>query len=416
MKKEKSKKIKLLLILLLVISVGYALISTVLKINGSARFAKKSWNIYWANPQVTEGSKTMVKPTIVDDGSNGRNAKVTWNVTFELPGEFYEFTIDAVNAGDIDAVITGIDTNVTPELPEYISYKVTYDNGKKVKQNQYLPAATGGVSTVVRYKVRIDYLLDKVDATVINNMESNVSLTYNFGVTYGRSDGPAMKETELTPSEMEEFIALVEANPDSYRNKKQNPANRDIGIDVYGNVINLDDFHETPGAIKDGCKNYELYEDGGKYIEFKGCGYVYEHGLKWATASEYFDEGEWTLNLPAYILIDGEDSFAPVTNIGSFFTATDYSNIGVEFNKMPNLPYTINYLGSDVFRDVKGFTGPVTIPETVTYIDSTAFKCAYKPNVPNIIKVPSSFDEYVSFDYCYHDYDDGYDEMIIERY
>ena len=405
MKKEKNKRLKLLLILLLVVTVGYALISTALQINGSARFAGQSWNVYWANPQVTEGSKSMVKPTIVDDGANSRNAKVVWNVNFELPGEYYEFTIDAVNAGDINAVITGIDTTVTPELPEYISYTVTNLNGSKLKENQGLKAATDGVPTVQTYKVRIEYLVDKMDASTINAMDDDVTLTYNFGITYSRSTFPPMNDKELSQEELETFVALVEENPDIYRNPFQDPSNRDIGIDMYGNVLNLDDYRAVPSIqVKNISMPYYLSDD---HVVLQGSSFtgINMQSLRWATASEYIEDGKWLLTLPAYIYLTGDDAassgayganhFYPVTEMSSFLGG-DYSRDGRSEDKkistFPSFPYTITSITHDSFRDMYTLEGPITISKNIVNIESDAFMCAFKNNTTELLRLHSSYD------------------------
>ena len=63
MRNKKSKKYLWLLLLLLAVSIGYAAISTTLKITGSATVTKQTWNVYWDTPVVTTGSKSMTAPT-----------------------------------------------------------------------------------------------------------------------------------------------------------------------------------------------------------------------------------------------------------------------------------------------------------------------------------------------------------------
>ena len=59
MKKNKNQKVFIFLVLLLAISVGYALIATTLKINGSSNVKSARWNVYWDNLQVKEGSSPI---------------------------------------------------------------------------------------------------------------------------------------------------------------------------------------------------------------------------------------------------------------------------------------------------------------------------------------------------------------------
>jgi len=181
MRKRKNNKYLLLLILLLGITLGYALISTTLKINGTANVLKQTWNVYWDTPVVTEGSVSTTVPTRTNDEGDPVNTKLVWTVDLALPGDFYEFTVDAVNEGTIDAMITGINNTVTPALPEYIKYDVTYADGVTPAVNHLLAK-----NTTKKYKVRVYYDETVATASTINNMTSDTQYTFTFNVTYGQ--------------------------------------------------------------------------------------------------------------------------------------------------------------------------------------------------------------------------------------
>ena len=103
MKRRKNNKIYLLLLLVLGISVGYAALASNLKINGGSKMTKATWSIHWANPQVVNGSVTTIKPQLSENNTNA-----TYSITLSEPGDFYEFTIDAVNEGTIDAEVLSV--------------------------------------------------------------------------------------------------------------------------------------------------------------------------------------------------------------------------------------------------------------------------------------------------------------------
>lgn len=105
-RRKRQNKILLLLLLILGIGIGFAAIATQLKIKGIASVLKPTWKVYWANPTVTTGSVTTDLPTIGEDPGDPENTKLIWTTTLALPGDFYEFTVDAVNSGSIDAMIT----------------------------------------------------------------------------------------------------------------------------------------------------------------------------------------------------------------------------------------------------------------------------------------------------------------------
>lgn len=189
--RKKNNIVKILLVLLLSISVGYALLSTTLKINGSANITKNTWSVYWANPVVTEGSVTTTPPTIGNDTNGAVNTVATWNVNLSLPGDFYEFTVDAVNAGSIDAMITNIEKTAAPALPAYIKYDVTYADGVQIKNKHMLAKKEGNENTVEKYKVRVEFL-DIITPTQMNQIpENGVTYTFTYAITYSQADNNA---------------------------------------------------------------------------------------------------------------------------------------------------------------------------------------------------------------------------------
>ena len=119
-KNKKNKKLLLLLLLLMAVTIGYALLSTTLKINGTAGIKKNTWNIHWdptSYQQSLGGGATATTPTY-----NSDNTQINYGVTLELPGDYYEFTIDAVNEGTISGKIAEI------------SHTVSYIEGGETKQ------------------------------------------------------------------------------------------------------------------------------------------------------------------------------------------------------------------------------------------------------------------------------------------
>ena len=96
--------IKIILILLVVcLGIGYSYLNTELNINGTANINSANWNVYWNNVQVTEGSVSAPTPTI-----DSTKTTVSYSIILNTPGDYYEFTVDAVNGGTIDAMIDTI--------------------------------------------------------------------------------------------------------------------------------------------------------------------------------------------------------------------------------------------------------------------------------------------------------------------
>ena len=102
MENTNRKYLLIAVALIFVISIGYAALSTTLQINGTANIASNSWDVHFANLQTTTGSVT---PTTAPTISGTNTTELTWAVSLAEPGDFYEFTVDAVNGGTINAKI-----------------------------------------------------------------------------------------------------------------------------------------------------------------------------------------------------------------------------------------------------------------------------------------------------------------------
>lgn len=178
-KSKKQRRIMFLLILILGITIGFALLSTTLLINGTAGIKKNTWDIHW------DSTSVVVNPTSVGDttpsviGTNDNT--VEFETTLELPGEFYEFTVDAINEGTIDGEITlsekkafQSDGVTETTLPDYIKYTVTYDDGNTPAIGDILKASESKT-----YKIRVEY---DSEATTIPSSDRTYKLKYT--VTY----------------------------------------------------------------------------------------------------------------------------------------------------------------------------------------------------------------------------------------
>ena len=193
--KQKSKKsiIAIALILLLTISIGYAAISTELKINGTANISAASWNVYFTNIQPTTGS---VVPSVAPTTSGTTTTQLNYTVALEKPGDFYEFTVDVKNGGTINAkiadngVVKTIKTGTTElvDLTEaqakLINYTVTYaDNSAVAPGDKLAKSGTANNADTKTLKVRVEY---KTDITVaeLNAVEEDMNLNLVFSLNY----------------------------------------------------------------------------------------------------------------------------------------------------------------------------------------------------------------------------------------
>ena len=198
-RKQKSKKFLVVaVVLLLLISIGYAAISTTLTINGTANIAATSWNVHFESVNVTNGSVTGANVTTAPAVPSGSTTttSLTYNVTLEKPGDFYEFTVDVVNGGTINAQIAenGItktmkigNNDLTTAQAKLIDYTVTYADGTAITEGDKLAKSGTQVSGVrtdkKTIKVRVAYKTDLTNEE-LNAVDSDMALTLNFGMNY----------------------------------------------------------------------------------------------------------------------------------------------------------------------------------------------------------------------------------------
>ena len=185
--KKKTTIYVTLLIVVACLTIGYALLSTTLNILGNTTVSGNTWDIHWENVQVTEGSTTEnTKEAVITSPT-----QVEFIISLDKPGDFYEFTVDAVNEGTIDGMIDVISTNVyqsngtTPTtLPSAITYSITYDDDTSVEQHHMLAA-----DSYETYKIRVEYRRDIENSELLT---SNQTYVMKIQVTYEQADGNAI--------------------------------------------------------------------------------------------------------------------------------------------------------------------------------------------------------------------------------
>jgi hypothetical protein len=98
----------------------YSYLTTNLSIDGTSNVKSARWDVHFQNIQVTSGSVEAETPVISEQTT------INFSAILENPGDFYEFTVDLVNAGTLDSQIN--DINVSPQLTEeqsrYLEYRI----------------------------------------------------------------------------------------------------------------------------------------------------------------------------------------------------------------------------------------------------------------------------------------------------
>ena len=177
MKNKNKKVVVYVCLLILCISVGYAALSTTLNITGVSNIKSAKWDVHFDNLKVNNDSVTATSPAVID----ATKTAVNYSVSLLKPGDSYSFTVDVVNSGTIDAMVSVVsNTGLSDEQKKYVSYSVTYSNGLEVNTKDSLNAGDKR-----KLKVEVRYRTD-LSASDLPNEDKLLDLT--FKVTYVQAD------------------------------------------------------------------------------------------------------------------------------------------------------------------------------------------------------------------------------------
>ena len=196
------KRRTFIFITILSIGVGFAYLTSNLTITGNTSVSGNKWSVYFTNVQISAGSvEASVAPTVNDADATS----LEYTVNLDKPGDYYEFTVDAVNDGTINAMIESIVmTNLNEDVEKYLDYSATYANGNNISKNDIIRSKKSST-----YKIRIEYKKN-IDISDLN--EDGIELTLSFEVKYTQSTLPNETDTEFT--KLIKSSAVVDKNID----------------------------------------------------------------------------------------------------------------------------------------------------------------------------------------------------------
>lgn len=146
----------LLLFVVLLMSVGYASYSERLNVNGLVNVSPAVWSIKLDTSSYVES----VGSVSVDSSDRTlTGTTMTYDVSLDKPGDYYEFSVKVINDGTFDANLIGITmTSLTEVQSKYLTYEISYDG------NIYTTSQTGLTDLISKnngqkvIKVRISYI------------------------------------------------------------------------------------------------------------------------------------------------------------------------------------------------------------------------------------------------------------------
>lgn len=169
---RKNKYLYLIIVFVLFtcIGIGYAVLSSSLSITGTVPVSANTWDIHFENVRINSGSvSTYSTPTITGSTS------LSTAVTLTYPGDQYEFYVDVVNSGSIDARLDSFSkTSLSTAQQKYLSYDVYYAYNEPIKQFDLLKAGSKETLRIV-----IKYNSDtSLAPTATQNIGLSLSLNY----------------------------------------------------------------------------------------------------------------------------------------------------------------------------------------------------------------------------------------------
>lgn len=182
MERNKSTQVIVIAFLSLAIlfmTVGFALFASQLTINGTATVNPSKWSVHYVTNSYAESTGSVAATS-----TNITNTDVTYAITLDKPGDFYEFTINVINDGTFNATLTALTmSTLTTAQQKYLTYTVTYDGTDYTASNSSLALSlpyTNGSNTKT-VKVRVAYIQPENSADL---PQSAVNVTLTASLDY----------------------------------------------------------------------------------------------------------------------------------------------------------------------------------------------------------------------------------------
>ncbi len=164
----------LLVVAVVIMAIGFATFSANLTINGTASIKKASWDVAF-----DEGSYTQTGDIAATGTPSINGTSVTYEVTLTEPGDVFEFTVDVINNGTIDAQLQEITLAGTTGHENYLKFEVVYNGTTYDQASNTVADATVLQSTQTEeFTVRVSYVApENPDDLPSNNVQATLTAT-----------------------------------------------------------------------------------------------------------------------------------------------------------------------------------------------------------------------------------------------
>lgn len=171
------------------------------------------WSIFFENIQIVAGSVAAIQEPEIIAGSK---TEISYSVSLTLPREFYEFTVDVINDGTIDAMVSEVNINeLTSEQQKYLKYTVTYSDGISIKKYDLLKAGEKE-----KLKIRLEFR-DDINVEDLPNTDTTITLSSN--TYYVQADENAKEREKNVPPPQDD----EETNNNTPSDEEENDSKED---------------------------------------------------------------------------------------------------------------------------------------------------------------------------------------------
>ena len=132
------------------------------------------WIIEFDNVKELNGSVRAVSPATIDS----TKLNINFDIVLDTPGEYYTFTADIKNRGNVDAKIYQIvESGLTARQRKFLKFDVRYANGDEIA-----PGDTLLKGETKKIKVTVKFKDDDITAADLPNTKQVLNLSYK--ITY----------------------------------------------------------------------------------------------------------------------------------------------------------------------------------------------------------------------------------------
>lgn len=178
-KSNSKRKMTIFIVVLcvLLLGVGFAYLSQALKISNTATISTNSWSVHLENVEVKDGSVSAPMPIIRND-----SVSMTASVTLNKPLDFYEYYVDVVNDGTLDARLDSFEkTILTESQQKYLNYTITYKDLQEISQNDLLAVGERETLRILIEMKDVEDASDLPTEAVVLTLESQLNYVQDDG-------------------------------------------------------------------------------------------------------------------------------------------------------------------------------------------------------------------------------------------